>query len=99
MADDMQTIWRRIDEHSETIQQMLIDQAATKASYDMRFQHIELMQNNMFQIVTRIEHKIDTQGKQLSEARGGLRFGKWLAATGLTLAATAMAAMAYVRGG
>ena len=98
MADENRALWQRIDEHSELIAQMQKDQASDKAENRARLAHLEEGQHRQLELMTRVEAKIDANTMSLSQAQGGLKLGKWIAATLIACAGLWLAIQRFIGG-
>lgn len=99
MADENRAIWQRIDEHSAVIAQMREDRATDKAHTDARLSHLEQGQARQLELMTRVEAKIDANTMSLSQAQGGIKVGKWIAATLIAVVGLWVAIQRYFGGG
>jgi peptidoglycan hydrolase CwlO-like protein len=91
-------VWKRIDEHAAIIAEMQRDAAANKAETDTRLAHLESGQKQLLEVALRTEAKIDHNTADIATAKGGLKAGKWIAATLIALGAFALSLWAYIRG-
>jgi hypothetical protein len=96
--EDMNAVWKRIDEHGSLIQQIRIEQAASEAKTDTRLHHLESGQQEIIKTLAKIDHKIDANTASLNQTQGGIRAGKWLAGIIATGVGLVIAGMSYFKG-
>lgn len=97
MAEDAH--WKAID--------ALRDQCAVHAQSIAVIKHEQEMQRRMMNeqhsaIIAQLSQmnaKIDTMAADFHEARGGIRFGKWLGGIAVSLLAVGVSILAYIKGG
>lgn len=95
MTED--TIWTRIDEHSEAISRIQREQAASEAEKNARLKHLEEGQARQMEALSRVEAKIDGNTQSLASQQGGLRVGRWVIGVGLTAIGVGVALARYFR--
>lgn len=96
MAEDAE--WKAID--------ALRDQCALHAQAIAVIKHEQETQRRMMNeqhtaIIAQLSHmnaKIDTMAADFHEARGGIRFGKWLGGLAVSLLAVGVSILAYMKG-
>lgn len=96
MAEDAE--WKAIDALRE--QQAIHAQAIAVIKHEQETQR-RMMNEQHTAIIGKLSHlsaKIDVMAADFHEARGGIRFGKWLGGMALTLLAIGVSVMAYFKG-
>ncbi len=96
MSDPM---WDKLDKQAEIITGLQHELAVTKAQIQAMDERIDRNQHALVSCMARLELKIDAQNIWMYEAKGGLRFGKWVAGIGLTGLGILVAWMKFFKGG
>lgn len=97
MSDDAE--WKAIDALRE--QQALHAQAIAVIKHEQETQR-RMMTEQHSTILTQLSNmnaKIDTMAADFHEAKGGIRFGKWLGGLAVSLLAIGVSILAYIKGG
>ena len=90
-----EAMWKAIDALREQTSVLAQGLAVVKnEQQQVRNNHERLLEH-----LARIESKQDDIRKDYQEAKGGIRFGKWLAGIGATLSGVAVAAWAILKNG
>ena len=96
MSDDAE--WKAIDALRE--QTALHAQAIAVIKHEQETQR-RMMTEQHSAILAQLAHmnaKIDTLAADFHEARGGIRFGKWLGGLAVSLLAVGVSILAYMKG-
>lgn len=97
MSDEAE--WKAIDALRE--QQALHAQAIAVIKHEQETQR-RMMSEQHTAILTQLSHmnaKIDTMAADFHEAKGGIKFGKWLGGIAVSLLAIGVSILAYMKGG
>lgn len=92
-------VWDKFDRHDEIISVLQQKQAATDARLQAMDERIDRNQHQIVAGMSRLETKVDQGNEWISESRGGLRFGKWIAGIGLTCLAVLATWIKFFKGG
>lgn len=97
MSDE--AMWKQIDQLRET--QSVLAQGLAVVKHEQEMQRQLLAEHNarLLESVATLNAKLDTIATDFHEARGGIRFGKWLGGIAVSLLGIGVAVMAYFKGG
>ena len=74
-------IWQKLNQHDQDMLNLQLKQARIEERLAIMDERIDRNQTELVKTLYRIEAKTDENSKWMNESRGGLRFGKWMAAT------------------
>lgn len=97
MSDE--AMWKQIDQLREAQSVLAQGMAVIKHEQEIQRQMIAEHNARLLESVAGLNAKLDTIATDFHEARGGIRFGKWLGGIAVGLITVGVAIMGYFKGG
>lgn len=89
----------KLDRHDEIIHFLQLEQAKTNARMVAIEERMDRNQAILVEQGARIESKVDATTAWMNESKGGLRIGKWIAATAIAILGIAATWLKFFKGG